>query len=53
MDIEFRGVREKDGGLIMNFIADMAIRLADWLYAKFYDRALLYIMQYDLEQDDE
>lgn len=53
MDIEFRAVREKDGGPVLNWIALRAIRLADWLYRKFYKYALIQVMEFDWDEDDE
>lgn len=54
MDIEFRAERLKDGGPVLNWIADRALMLADWLLVKFSDYAEIYVMEFDLgDLDDE
>lgn len=53
MDFEFSGSRLKDGGPVKNWIADRAITFADWLYAKYFDYALFYVMEFEMDEDDE
>lgn len=52
MDFEFRAERLKDGGPVLNWIADRMVQLADWLLAKFSPYAEFYVMEIDLDGDD-
>lgn len=54
MDFKFKAEREEDGGLILNFVADTAIKLADWLYRKFDRYAINLVLEYshDEREDD-
>jgi len=54
MDFTFSARREKDGGLILNWIADRMIALADWLYLKFGEYAIELVLelQHDEREDD-
>lgn len=54
MDFTFKAQREQDGGIIINVIADTAIKLADWLYRKFDRYALNLVLEYkhDEREDD-
>lgn len=53
MDIEFRAERREDGGPVLNWIADRAIRISEWLFLKFEKYATVYVMEYSLDEEDE
>jgi hypothetical protein len=54
LDFKFRAQREEDGGIILNWIADRMIALADWLYVKFgkYSMELILELKHDEREDD-
>lgn len=55
MDFEFKAERREDGGPVLNWIADRAVQLSEWLLMKFEKYAMFYVMEYTLdeEEDDE
>lgn len=53
MDIEFRAERREDGGPVLNWIADIAIKISEWLFLKFEKYATVYVMEYSLDEEDE
>lgn len=48
--MEFRPVREKDGGLVVNWLADRAQQLGSWLIKVSMGYALFY--EADISEDD-
>ena len=52
MDIEFKAVRHEDGGPILNWIADRAIKLSEWLLMRFEKYALFYVMEFDFDENE-